>query len=135
MKMYVYTQATSPCRELLIEGTFPLGVMLSDETCQSVGMTAVDVGERPNGLVRPVATKVNGVWTGGWEPFTFEGVADEVTATRVRFMRSERLKASDWTQAPDAPVDKQAWALYRQALRDVTTQPGFPHDVVWPNQP
>ena len=36
----------------------------------------------------------------------------------MRRQRDLLLAASDWTQTADAPVDKQAWATYRQALRD-----------------
>lgn len=50
--------------------------------------------------------------------------------------RDEKLSASDWTQLPDVPlVTKEAWATYRQALRDITKQPGFPLDIQWPTQP
>lgn len=38
--------------------------------------------------------------------------------TLMRLARNARLAASDWTQLPDAPVDRAAWAAYRQALRD-----------------
>ena len=36
----------------------------------------------------------------------------------MRKIRDSMLKESDWTQVADAPVDRQAWATYRQALRD-----------------
>ena len=50
--------------------------------------------------------------------------------------RKAKLVATDWTQLPDVPLEtKQAWAEYRQALRDVTDQPGYPTDVVWPTPP
>jgi len=52
-----------------------------------------------------------------------------------RQWRDNLLKASDWTQVADAPVDKEAWAVYRQALRDVTQQEGFPMRVEWPVPP
>ena len=61
---------------------------------------------------------------------------DKITkATKVRQERNKRLTASDWTQLADAPVDKDAWAQYRQALRDVTSQEGFPWQVTWPSTP
>ena len=60
---------------------------------------------------------------------------DEEQAKSVRQQRNEQLKASDWTQVADAPVDQAAWATYRQALRDVTGQEGFPWNVTWPEQP
>jgi hypothetical protein len=45
------------------------------------------------------------------------------------------LIQSDWTMLPDAPTDKKAWKAYRQALRDITQQPGFPDNIVWPTKP
>lgn len=59
----------------------------------------------------------------------------DVLATQVRDRRKGLLAASDWTQLPDAPVDKAAWATYRQALRDITKQEGFPTNVNWPESP
>lgn len=56
-------------------------------------------------------------------------------AKSVRQDRNVKLTASDWTQVADAPVDKAAWATYRQALRDITAQPGFPWTVTWPDAP
>jgi hypothetical protein len=48
--------------------------------------------------------------------------------------RNAKLFASDWTQVADAPVDAEAWAVYRQELRDITEQPD-PFNIVWPDQP
>ena len=36
----------------------------------------------------------------------------------MRKVRDSMLKESDWTQVADAPIDREAWATYRQALRD-----------------
>lgn len=52
----------------------------------------------------------------------------------VRAERNSKLAASDWTQLADAPVDAAEWAVYRQALRDITTQPD-PFAIVWPEMP
>jgi hypothetical protein len=60
---------------------------------------------------------------------------DTEQAKSVRTTRDEKLKDSDWTQVADAPIDKAVWATYRQALRDVTAQSGFPWEVTWPTQP
>lgn len=50
--------------------------------------------------------------------------------------RQKLLRDSDWTQLPDVPLStKQLWAAYRQALRDITSQPGYPLHVVWPVPP
>jgi hypothetical protein len=56
----------------------------------------------------------------------------------IRNRRNALLKESDWTQYPDSPLNveqKQEWAIYRQALRDVPSQAGFPTDVVFPVAP
>ena len=53
----------------------------------------------------------------------------------VRIRRNELLQQSDWTQLPDVPLaTKEAWAEYRQALRDITDQPD-PFNIVWPTPP
>jgi hypothetical protein len=44
-----------------------------------------------------------------------------------REYRNQLLTASDWTQLPDAPVNREAWAAYRQALRDLTDHVNFPN--------
>jgi len=62
--------------------------------------------------------------------------ADLAAAARVQ--RDRLLAACDWTQVPDSPLDaaaKAEWASYRQALRDVPEQPGFPSTVTWPEPP
>lgn len=53
----------------------------------------------------------------------------------ARLERNRLLAETDWTQVADAPVDKAAWATYRQALRDIPQQAGFPETVVWPEKP
>ena len=60
---------------------------------------------------------------------------DAEHAIVIRNTRNQKLRDCDWTQVADAPIDKTAWANYRQALRDITTQTGFPWNVQWPDQP
>jgi len=60
---------------------------------------------------------------------------DEAAAQAIRYNRDRLLAASDWTQVSDAPVDQAAWATYRQALRDVPQQAGFPENITWPEAP
>jgi hypothetical protein len=60
---------------------------------------------------------------------------DDEQAKRVRDDRNKRLADCDWTQLSDAPVDAADWAAYRQDLRDVTAQEGFPWEVEWPEMP
>jgi hypothetical protein len=56
-------------------------------------------------------------------------------AAAAREKRNALLAECDWTQVADAPVDNLAWAIYRQALRDISEQPGFPSTIVWPAAP
>lgn len=56
-------------------------------------------------------------------------------AAQVRQQRNAKLTASDWTQVADAPVNKAAWAAYRQSLRDISGQSGFPWTIDWPVAP
>ena len=60
---------------------------------------------------------------------------DTTQAVAVRKQRDEKLTECDWTQVDDAPVDKAVWATYRQALRDISAQSGFPWTVEWPAKP
>lgn len=64
-----------------------------------------------------------------------EAAKTDAAATTVRSQRNRLLAESDWTQLNDAPVDKNAWAAYRQELREVPQQDGFPHNVQWPVMP
>ena len=56
-------------------------------------------------------------------------------AAEMRKQRDQLLAESDWTQVADAPVDQAAWTTYRQALRDIPQQAGFPENVTWPEKP
>ena len=61
---------------------------------------------------------------------------DAQQATSARKQRNDLLTATDW-QVLKALEDGNGLdfnlAAYRQALRDVPEQPGFPHDIVWPS--
>lgn len=65
----------------------------------------------------------------------YKAQRDADQAASVRATRATKLAACDWTQVADSPVDKVIWATYRQALRDITTQAGFPWTIDWPVQP
>lgn len=58
------------------------------------------------------------------------------TSISIVFKRNQLLLESDWTQLPDIPkVTRAKWTSYRQALRDITKQEGYPLVVVWPTLP
>jgi len=67
------------------------------------------------------------------EPLTAEELQSRIDTqwAVIRNQRNQMLKDTDWTQVADSPVDKAAWATYRQALRDITTQDD-PFNVTWP---
>lgn len=81
----------------------------------------------------------DGEWLQAW---SVEQASEEEVALRLeeraRVVRTERnrlLADCDWTQLPDAPVMAANWVGYRQALRDISDQEGFPWEVVWPTAP
>jgi len=76
--------------------------------------------------------EVNGAWM---LPYKLDALPLEQVDRNVRARRNDFLADTDWTQVADAPVDQAAWATYRQALRDVTAQEGFPYSVAWPTKP
>ena len=60
------------------------------------------------------------------------------TADEIRARRDRLLAATDWAVLPDSPLDAQsleAVKTYRQALRDVPQQDGFPGTITWPEMP
>jgi hypothetical protein len=79
----------------------------------------------------------DGAWVSCVEPVSSgAGVSNEQASDDVRAERNSRLSATDWTQARDVPDATAAkWAPYRQSLRDVPDQVGFPFYVEWPEEP
>ena len=68
-----------------------------------------------------------------WQPPAPKDI--QVLWDEIRFTRNQLLSGSDWTQILDVPlIGKQAWAAYRQALRDITLQTD-PFTIVWPVAP
>jgi len=90
-------------------------------------------------ILQPVLQS-DGTWKEAW--FDTE-TSDERKATNtynksqsVKRARDYLLGISDWTQMPDVTLaNKAAWATYRQALRDITTQPSYPWNLTWPTPP
>lgn len=74
--------------------------------------------------------------SGEVQPYVAPVIPLEVLAEQARFQRTLLLQESDWTQLPDVPQEiKDVWAVYRQALRDITLQEGFPTNITWPTRP
>jgi len=62
-------------------------------------------------------------------------VSDDLFLARLRHWRNQELSNTDWTQIADAPVDQAAWALYRQALRDLPASNKDPRAIELPVAP
>lgn len=100
---------------------------IADDSCQYIS----------NGNIVNMPPKPNGYWdfdflTKQWVQNSKEQI-DKVLSTRTSL-----LYQSDWTQLPNnplTPAKQEEWAVYRQQLRDVTNQPGYPFNVIWPTQP
>lgn len=107
----------------------------------------VTLSERPQGshqinVVEGMPTYTGSDWTQTWLLVTAS--PEEISARTaqqgeiVRAQRNHLLAACDYTRLDDVQMDintRQQWADYRQALRDITTQPGFPWSVEWPVAP
>jgi len=59
---------------------------------------------------------------------------DYAIAVYTREKRDAKLAACDWMANSDVTMSDE-WRTYRQALRDVPTQAGFPNSVTWPTEP
>jgi hypothetical protein len=71
----------------------------------------------------------------GWADRAKDASRVEASAS-IRARRSELLEGCDYRMMPDYPGEgKEQWEAYRQALRDITGQAGFPYDVTWPERP
>ena len=84
--------------------------------------------------------EVNGKWYTKYSVADLDAEAiaakDAEQAKAVREDRNKRLAETDWTQLTDAPVVNNAvWGTYRQNLRNITEQSGFPWEVTWPVKP
>jgi hypothetical protein len=116
----------------------------TDEMLSSFGVERVFFATPPEltntqVLVEGTPVIADNRWT---QVFTVRDMTTDEVANRnagqaasIRAERNDKLAASDWTQVADAPVNQAAWATYRQALRDVTAQAGFPWTIEWPTQP
>ena len=122
----------------------PSWVTTTPEILDSLGADVVLEGPQAQPTRYQVAfadgvEQINGQWYTKWSVADMDAEAiaakDAEQAATMRKQRDEKLAECDWTQVSDAPVDKAAWATYRQALRDITTQTGFPWTVTYPEKP
>ena len=68
----------------------------------------------------------------------YEGLSDEILANQIRAQRDSLLKQTDYLMMSDYPISDDRLAkikIYRQALRDISEQSGFPRSITWPEKP
>lgn len=116
----------------------------TDELLSGYGVFPVADSERPQTdastlLVEGEPVNVNGTWVRSFDVVakSAEQIESEYQqqAESIRSERNRLLSETDWTQLADSPVDNVAWITYRQALRDITNQGGFPFNVIFPTKP
>lgn len=100
---------------------------------QAAGVEQVEGKWFTKYVLGPVFT--DGETTAAEQKVAYKAMKDAEQAKSVRSSRNDKLKACDWTQVADAPVDQALWATYRQTLRDISSQDGFPWSVTWPVEP
>ena len=64
-----------------------------------------------------------------------DDVPNDYLIERIRNWRNAELAATDWTQLPDAPANKAAYATYRQELRDLMAQSEDARAFIFPIKP
>lgn len=119
----------------------PTDALLAEYNVFPVERTDIPVVGYKQAVTEADPQLTGGKWVQTWT--VTDRTAEEVAQieadqwANVRIERNTKLAACDWTQLPDAPVsntEAQEWAIYRQALRDITTQ-SDPFNIVWPQEP
>ena len=118
----------------------PNDQFLAENGCMKV--SAFVAHDRATQRLQPCDPYVQGgvVYTMEVVDKTAEELAAELAAeeARVRSQRNALLADTDWvvTKSIETNTDiRPEWKVYRQALRDITEQDGFPHAVIWPTKP
>ena len=90
-----------------------------------------------NGEITPYPPKPNELYRYNWTGTDWQ-LNEEYQANLVRAQRDYLLSDSDWVVTKAKEYDEEVapeWKIYRQELRDITNQPGFPLNVVFPEKP
>lgn len=109
---------------------------------------SLDIGSKPIDITKnfiqdnqvtllPDKPDNNNYWEFDYQNKVWVGNVD-MASLQVNAKRQPLLQQSDWTQIPNNPLTAEqqtAWATYRQELRDITTQSGYPFNVIWPTPP
>lgn len=119
------------CDDAVIAHKVQSGEAVVMQSCNSSQGYVLD------GVVTPLPPKPSLAHTFNYTTKQWEPDAT-LAATQVQSQRLKLLQESDWAALPDVPMtpeERVLWAAYRQGLRDVTAQAGYPLNVVWPVKP
>ena len=136
---WLNTYVSDPAGDIVFEGPQASGGTVYQYS-QRAGVEQIDGKWYTKYILGPVftdrpATETEAAQTAAEQEAAYKAMKDAEQAKSVRNSRTEKLKNSDWTQIADSTADKAVWATYRQALRDITAQAGFPWTIDWPEQP
>jgi hypothetical protein len=135
-------QAVGDYRSLFPQTSFsengPSQSFLSENGCLQVSQWKAH--DKATQKLTPVDPYVEGdeVYTVTVESLTTEDRQNKrkTMAAEARKQRDTLMATTDWTQLEDYPKsNKAAWKTYRQQLRDVPQQTGFPETIIWPTSP
>lgn len=125
--------------------SFPNGYENDLSLLAGFNVYSVETSERPtyntmthDAVTRSVPSLVDGAWILGWNIVTKS--TEEIAQTSfvmeafIREKRNDLLQETDWMALTDNTLTTE-WAAYRQLLRDLPQQEGFPDAVVWPAKP
>lgn len=94
-----------------------------------------EIGDYPDGYTKDHKPSGYHVWNADINAWEFD---NQYLWDVARVQRDALLTACDWTMVPDAPTDKAAWTVYRQALRDLPDNQAEVEtldDIIWPTSP
>ena len=119
--------------------------IMSDELLNEFQVFLVEIDVCPEIEYWQDATRIDPIyenekWVQHWsitdvDAETLQERQDQKAAS-IRDGRDKLLQECDWSQSRDISDEiALLWQPYRQQLRDITTQSGFPFEIVWPTKP
>ena len=110
----------------------------NDVVLESVGFIKVTdpSNQKIDGSILVVQQSSDGVLYSEWLSNYDELLKLQHDKNIIKIIRNNKLKECDWTQGKDIPeLVSSKWVEYRQGLRDITSQDGFPYNITWPVPP
>lgn len=147
---YIRTNSSTPTCSIISDSDIVIELVAFGYSNTDISNTAIlstigyiaidtDLPTAPNNSCIAVASKdQSNSWSVGWMLDTeYNAVkAAQVAGNVIRRDRNKLLATTDWSQGKDISDAVSAkWVTYRQALRDITLQEGFPNSVIWPTPP